>query len=178
MTDELTSTCVINAVELLLILVVIGLWLWCLKPISTIFQLCRGGQFYCWRKPQYSRKTSDLPQITDKLCQLAMSNIRTHIFHAPNIILGIANPLDPENFNNQVILILKYYLYKCRCLGDKPSWRYKIPEILYWNRKDKKFLSSTQLWIYIYIYKVVAIQKCPWCLKLQYSSANCFVLIS
>ena len=41
--------------------------------------------------------------------------------NAPNIILGIANPLDPDNTNNQVILILKYYLYKYRCLGDKPS---------------------------------------------------------
>jgi hypothetical protein len=41
--------------------------------------------------------------------------------NAPNIILGIANPLDPDNTNNPVILILKYYLYKCRCLGDKPS---------------------------------------------------------
>ena len=39
--------------------------------------------------------------------------------NAPNIILGIMNPLD--NTNNQVILILKYYVYKCRCLGDKPS---------------------------------------------------------
>jgi hypothetical protein len=38
-----------------------------------------------------------------------------------NIILSITNPLDPDNTNNQVILILKYYLYKCRCLGDKTS---------------------------------------------------------
>jgi hypothetical protein len=31
------------------------------------------------------------------------------------------DPLDPDNTKNQVILILKYYLYKCRSLGDKPS---------------------------------------------------------
>jgi hypothetical protein len=44
-----------------------GLGLWYLMPLSIIFQLLvyRDGQFYWLRKPEYSEKTIDLPQVTE-----------------------------------------------------------------------------------------------------------------
>jgi hypothetical protein len=54
-------------------------------PLSSIFELYRGGQFPWWREPEYPDKTTDLPKVTDKFhhimiyrLHLGMSAIRTH----------------------------------------------------------------------------------------------------
>jgi hypothetical protein len=39
--------------------------LWYLMPLSTIFQLYRGGQFFWGKKPEFPEKTTDLSQAAD-----------------------------------------------------------------------------------------------------------------
>ena len=60
------SYILLKSIFMLWVISICWLVLWCLTPLSTIFQLYRSGQFYYCRKSEYPEKTTDLSQVTDK----------------------------------------------------------------------------------------------------------------
>ena len=60
----LERNCIKFYTRAVFLIVLVGLWY--LTPLSTIFQLYLGRQFYRWGRPEYPEKTTNLPQLTDK----------------------------------------------------------------------------------------------------------------
>ena len=76
----------------------------CLMPLSAVFQLYHGDQFYWWKKPEYPERTTDHGQATGKLYHLRLrvectlfcnlqSRARTHAVLVIGLYELLGNPI-------------------------------------------------------------------------------------
>ena len=93
--------------------------------IFNKISVLRGSQFYWWRKAEYMDKTTDLPQVTDKLYHLLLYQVQFTTGGCQSnynkIMTTMAHPAQHPLFQNTNVLVYcnKIYVYALILLFGK-----------------------------------------------------------
>jgi hypothetical protein len=163
--------------------------LWCLTPLSTIFHLYRGGNFYWWRKPGYPEKSLSVmmdwsnkrnvnsyflagrsmtwfPVSTKKMHSTYMERWKLTIMYYTVIFF-----LNNTSWISHSSIYIGYYYTSCKsCLGLLTCFQNRITVNISFitseYRLKKKWSISVTIFSWHYNHRLV-VCSCPenlWCL--------------